>query len=89
MKDRGILLVLVAALIWSTGGVAIKYVELDGLTIAAFRALIAGLVFLPFSKFSRFRFSWKFVGFLVSYCLMNAAFVMATKWTSAANAIAL
>jgi drug/metabolite transporter (DMT)-like permease len=89
MNKSGTWLVLAAALLWSTGGVAIKYVEADGVVVAAMRGLIAALVFLPFIKPRQVRFSWKLIGLLFSYSLMNVSFVTATKWTSAANAIAI
>lgn len=74
---------------WSTGGVFIKYVPADPLFIAAMRAAIAGLVFLPFIRPKSLKLSWALLGLLASYSLMNATFVTATKWTTAANAIAL
>jgi drug/metabolite transporter (DMT)-like permease len=89
MNKSGTWLVLAAALLWSTGGAAIKFVEADGVVVAAVRGLIAGLVFLPFIKPRRIRLSWNLVGLLFSYSLMNVSFVTATKWTTAANAIAI
>ncbi len=40
--------VLAAAALWSLGGVFAKALELDGLTVAFYRSLFAGLVLLPF-----------------------------------------
>jgi drug/metabolite transporter (DMT)-like permease len=85
----GALFVVLAALLWSTGGAAIKYVEADGTVVAATRCLIAGLTFLPFARLSRVRFSWKLVALLLSYPLMSACFVLANKWTTAMNAVAI
>ena len=40
--------VLAAAVLWSTGGVISKSLDLDSLTIAFYRGLFAGLALLPF-----------------------------------------
>jgi drug/metabolite transporter (DMT)-like permease len=85
----GVLLVLAAALLWSTGGLGIKWVPLPGPVVAAVRCLIAGLVFAPFIRPGRVRWSWTVVALLLCYPLMSVSFVMANKWTTAANAIAI
>lgn len=89
MRFRGELTVLAAALIWSTGGLAIKFVPLEGVTLAATRGFIAGLCFLPFLRPGRVERSWRLLGLLASYGLMNVTFVTATKLTAAGNAVAL
>jgi len=88
-KISGTWLVVLAALLWSTGGVAIKYVEADGLVVAAARCLAAGLTFLPLVRLNKVRFSWKLIALLLAYPLMSASYVMANKWTTTANAVAL
>jgi len=88
-KLSGTLAVVSAAVLWSTGGVLIKYVPLEGVAIAGMRSLFAFLVFLPFLKPGRIKFSWKLALLLASYTLMNVTFVVSTKWTTAANAIAI
>ncbi len=88
-KTRGTALVLIAAVLWSTNGVAIKYIDASPALIACFRALFAGLVMLPFLKPRELRPSLPLLGLLVSYSFMCLTFVTATKWTAAANAIAL
>jgi len=87
--SSGALLVLVAATLWSTNGVAIKYVDAGPVLIAAVRALVAGLVTLPFLRFRELKPSWPLAGLLFSYSLMSWSFVSATKLTAAANAISL
>ncbi|HUT52037.1 MAG TPA: EamA family transporter [bacterium] len=88
-RSSGTWLVILAALLWSTGGAAIKYVDADGAVVAAARCLIAGLVFLPFIRPGRVRFSWKLLALMLCYPLMSASFVIATKWTTAMNAVAI
>lgn len=68
---------------------AIKSVDAGPAVTAMMRGLIAGLAMLPFLRPHRITFSWKLAGLLVSYAMMNAFFITATKWTAAANAIAL
>jgi len=85
----GTSLVILAALVWSTGGFAIKFVDAGPMAVASLRALVAAIVFLPFLRPGRITLSWKLAGLLMSYALMNASFVTATKWTAAGNAVAL
>ena len=78
-----------AALLWSTGGAAIKSTELGALQIAGGRALFAGLaVFILFPS-SRQRFTkavWLTAG---AYAAVTTLFVVANRYTTAANAIFL
>ncbi|KAA0252225.1 MAG: hypothetical protein EDM75_12335 [Chlorobiota bacterium] len=43
---KGIIAVIVAALLWSTGGLFIKLISLNSLQLSFFRSLFAGLVIL-------------------------------------------
>lgn len=87
--DRGRLLILVAALLWSLAGVFIKLLDLHPLTIVFYRSLFASLVFLPFLKSSEFRFNAPIIVSVISYTAAITAFVSANKLTTAANAIVL
>lgn len=90
---RGILLVLVAALIWSSGGLFIKLLELDPLPIAGWRSLVAAMTLVLAARVQTARTSLRpdAVGMAaaVAYAGMMVLFVVATKWTTAANAIFL
>lgn len=86
---RGMILVITAAVLWSTGGLFIKKITVDPLTITCLRSAIAGLVLLPFLKPKQIRFNKYLLGYVCSYSWLVIAFVTATKLTSAANAIAL
>lgn len=85
----GRLLVAAAALLWSTGGLAIKLVPLDALGVVFWRALLT-VAFLV-AVFRPGLERWKRASFAtaVVYALMILTFVTATKWTTAANAIFL
>jgi len=77
--DRGRLLILVAALLWSLAGVFIKLLDLHPLTIVFYRSLFASLVFLPFLKSSEFRFNAPIIVSVISYTAAITAFVSETN----------
>ena len=86
-RDR--LMVLVAAILFSTGGAAVKACSLSGWQIASFRsavAVLAILVFVPASRRGWTRHTW-LVG--ITYAGTMISFVLANKLTTAANAIFL
>lgn len=86
---RGIIFVLIAAVLWSTGGLFIKRIPLDPLSIVFLRAAIAGISLLPFLQPRHIRLNKYLLGYIFSFCWLVITFVTATKLTSAANAIAL
>ena len=81
-------LLLIAAVCWSLGGVLIKSVPWPPLAVASGRGLIAA-VFLSLFRGRGLRFTWTGVqlGGALAYALTTVSFVMATKLTTAANAI--
>jgi DME family drug/metabolite transporter len=83
------LLLFAAALLFSTGGAAIKACSLGNWQIAGFRAGIAALTLAALMKESRRK--WKARTWLVgtTYAATLILFVLATKLTTAANAIFL
>jgi drug/metabolite transporter (DMT)-like permease len=87
--QRGRLLILLAALLWSLAGVFIKFLDLHPLAIVFYRSVFACLVFVPFLKRSDFRFNGPIVVSVISYTAAISAFVSANKLTTAANAIVL
>ena len=87
--DRGRYFVFLAALLWSLGGVFIKFLDLHPLTIVFYRSLFAALVFLPFLKRVDWSMSAPIVVSVISYSAAITAFVAANKLTTAANAIVL
>ncbi len=87
--QKGILAVLTAAIMWSTGGMFIKLITFDALQISFFRGIFAALVFLVIFKKEIFYanvFTIINAGF---YSAILILFVIATKTTTAANAIFL
>ena len=88
-ERRGTLYLVGAALLYSTGGVGIKAVDAPPLTIAACRAAIAAVALLVMLRPRGWRWTPTFVAAVASYALCVTTFVVATKWTTAANAIFL
>ena len=92
MTDRrkGLLYIVVAALLWSTGGIGIKGVADPALKVAFYRSVFAALtLFVIFRKDLRVRWSPAFLAAIISYGACLTTFVVATKWTTSANAIFL
>ncbi len=87
---RAVLLLALAALLWSTGGLLIKHVDWPPLAVAGGRGLFAGL-FLLAARGRQLRFTWSRPQLLgaVFYAGCTVAFCSATKLTTAANAILL
>ena len=87
--NKGILFVFSAALLWSTGGLFIKLISFNAMQLSFFRCSIAALTFavlfrkqiLYFNKFSLIN--------SIFYAIVLISFVIATKTTTAANAIFL
>lgn len=87
--QQGIIAIVFAAVLWSTGGLFVKLLPQDAFTILSYRSILAGSVFFLF--FGKKLFSMNGRAWLnaLFYCLLVLGFVMATKRTTAANAILL
>jgi drug/metabolite transporter (DMT)-like permease len=83
------LLLLLAALLWSLGGVLIKSIDWHPMAIAGARSAIAIPVMLACIGRPRFSFSTAQIGGAIGYAATVALFVFATRMTTAANAIFL
>ena len=81
--------VVIAVLLWSTGGLFIKLTTLDAYQVTFFRSLLAGVTVLILTRKHGLRID--FFGFVCSliYAILLFLFVWATKHTTAANAIFL
>lgn len=93
-RRKGILLIIAAALLWSTGGIGIKVIADSALKITFYRSLFAAVALMLFlGRGVWARRQWKsttaFIVAIISYGGCLTAFVIATKWTTAANAIFL
>lgn len=81
--------VLAAALLFSTGGFAVKSCELGGWQIAGFRCGVAAVAVWVFLPAARRRWRWREVAVGCAYAGTLICYALATKWTTAANAIFL
>jgi drug/metabolite transporter (DMT)-like permease len=88
-ERRGALLILAAALLWSTGGLGIKAISDPPLKVAFYRSAVAALILALVLRPRLFKRSPAFLAAIASYSACLVTFVVATKWTSAANAIFL
>lgn len=93
-RTKGLLYIAAAALCWSTGGIGIKAISDSALKVSFYRSLIAGVALLLVFRKSVWGQRWwqssrVFAVAIVSYGACLVAFVIATKWTTAANAIFL
>jgi len=89
MKFRAVLFLVVAAVLWSLGGILIKLVAWNPLAIAGMRSAIAALVMLAFRRKMHFNLGPAQLGGAACYAATVILFVIANKWTTAANAILL
>jgi DME family drug/metabolite transporter len=93
-RRKGILLIVGAALLWGTGGIGIKAVADSALKVTFYRSFFAAIALMLFLGRGVWgRRQWKstaaFAIAIVSYGACLTTFVVATKWTTAANAIFL
>src|SRR5213075_576781 len=88
-RRKGILLIAGAALLWSSGGIGIKAIADSALKVTFYRSLFAAIALLLFLRRLQWRRSAAFAGAVICYAACLTTFVVATKWTTAANAIFL
>lgn len=84
-----VILVLIAVLLWSTGGLFIKLTTLDAYQVTFFRSLFAALTVLILTRKDGLKIDAFGVFTSIIYALLLFLFVWATKKTTAANAIFL
>lgn len=80
---------VMTALLWSLGGLFIKVIDWNPFPIAGVRSLIASLVILAFLRKPKIDWSFPQVAAAVANAVTLILFVVATKKTTAANAIVL
>ncbi len=93
-RQKGILFIIAAAILWSSGGIGIKALVDPPLKVTFYRSLFAAIaLFVLFGREVWGRRQWKstavFATAIISYGACLTTFVVATKWTTAANAIFL
>jgi len=86
---RARLLLLAAATLFSTGGAAIKGASLTSWQVASFRSGVAAVALLMLLPSARRGWSWRVWPVGAAYAATLVLFVVATRLTTAANAIFL
>lgn len=80
---------LAAAVLFSTGGAAIKAAAFSGWQVACFRSAVAAVALFLLLKPARTNWSWRALAVGCAYASTMVLFVLANKLTTAANAIFL
>lgn len=88
-QARGVLLVLAAAMLWSSSGLFIKLLTVHSFALTGLRSGFAALTLAPFVRWRALRLDGALLVLAVAFGLTQLFFVLATRWTTAANAIAL
>lgn len=88
-KASPLLFVIAAAVLWSTGGLFIKWTSISGLELSFGRSLLAAITVAIFTRHEGFRLNKVTALASVLYAALLLLFVLATKQTTAANAIFL
>jgi drug/metabolite transporter, DME family len=88
-KFSPLLFVIAAAVLWSTGGLFIKWTSLSGLELSFGRSLLAAITVAIFTRHEGFGLNKVTALASVLYAALLLLFVLATKETTAANAIFL
>ncbi len=86
---KGLAAVITAAVLWSTGGLFIKLLPFDALTILCYRSLFAGILFAVLFRRVLFKLDALTLAISLMYAGLLWTFVTSTKLTTAANAIFL
>src|ERR1051326_2565316 len=84
-----LLFVVGAALLWSTGGLFIKWTSLSGLALSFWRSFFAAITVALITRHEGFRINKLTAVASVLYAVLLILFVLSTKQTTAANAIFL
>jgi drug/metabolite transporter, DME family len=80
---------MLGALLFSTGGVAIKASTLSGWQLSCFRSMAAAIALLALMPAARRGWSWRSFLVAVPFAATFTLFTLANKYTTAANAIFL
>jgi drug/metabolite transporter (DMT)-like permease len=86
---RSRLQIVAAALLFSTGGAAVKAATLTGWQVASLRSGLAAVVLFAALPAARRGWNWRMLPVAVAYAATLILFVLANRLTTAANAIFL
>lgn len=84
-----ILIMVLTSILWSSGGILIKLVDVGPLAVSGLRSLIAAAIIYIYLRKPKFTWSLYQVLGGAAYASMAISFVAATRLTTAANAVML
>ena len=88
-KSSSYAILIIAALMWSMGGLFIKIVNLNPMAITGIRSLGAAVVLLIYIKKPKLYWNRYFFSGVLAYSMMVILYVISIRLTTAANAIFL
>jgi drug/metabolite transporter (DMT)-like permease len=89
-RNKAIVYVFIAAILWSTNGLFIKLIDLGPMTIVGVRSAIAATMMIGlYNKNLRFKWSFPQLAGALAYSGTLILFASATKMTTAANVVLL
>ena len=88
-NTRGVLMVLAAALLWSSNAPFVRWIRLDAITLAGIRSIIAAIVLLPFLRPRQIKINGYFFGFLGCFLAITFGIILGLKTTSSAIAVGM
>jgi drug/metabolite transporter (DMT)-like permease len=88
-KRKAIFYLVLTAILWSSSGVLIKWIDWPPISIAGGRSMIAAIIIWFAFRKEKLTFSKPQLAGAIAYCACVVLFVTATKLTTAANAILL
>lgn len=88
-QTTALLFVFATALLWSTGGLFIKWTTLGGLEVSCYRSFFAMITVAIITRHEGFGLNRLMAAASLLYAVLLILFVLATKETTAANAIFL
>ncbi|WP_242946261.1 DMT family transporter [Geosporobacter subterraneus] len=88
-RQKAIKYMIIASILWSTGGLFIKLVDWNPMAIAGARSGIAAIVMLFYLRKPKIPMQKNMLGGALSYSALLMLFVSANKLTTSANAILL
>lgn len=89
LKNKGNFYIFITAILWSTGGLLIKYIPINPVAINSARSLIALIFFAAYEKKTKIKLNKYVVVAALCLTMSNTLFVVANKLTTAANVIVL
>ncbi|HEY8362168.1 MAG TPA: DMT family transporter [Tissierellaceae bacterium] len=88
-RTKAIIYTVISAILLSSGGILLKFVNMNPMAIAGARGIIATIIVWLYLKKPKFTFSKPQIIGGICYSLMVISFVISNKLTTAANAIVL